>query len=404
MKTKLAYTTTTSVDKVKTDMLNYIQIHNISINRLRFDIDEFESSITMFIGMYSEIEYIFNLKGDNVVMEIYLDGRVFKGAITSTNGYHKNFKDIILVKRKSIDLLSGHNRIYRKLVLSKNFKKAELTSVSTAMAFIKNTIDDYEFEYNGDVKIDNSDVDKDTEYRRLSNRLENFFKDNDILSLEPTIDNEFRLGFRSGSFHSNTLVYGKVLDKDRYPIRLELNLNNFIVSRTLKSEYMKYGRIWTNYTDCELCGSINTSTVVDKVSGINKRICMSCYTNIHKRIRSEYTALSGIVYTGKEASRQRAFDQRTLERERKIKDGEVFKCSCCKRYVDTDYKSKNPKVDICNRCARHHIEMREIANKPLTNKERYKHYVKEKTMSNADKANRAQSEQDMIAEFLANKK
>jgi len=412
MKTNSEYKTVTSLSLVKIDMLNIMKIHNIGIGKLRFDMTEFESDINTFIGLYGSINYTFILNKDhNVEMRIYLGGRIFKGTLTTENGRNKKFRNIILINCKAgvtVDLLSNHNSIYKRLELSKNFKKVELTSVNEVMSFIVSIIDDYEFEYNGDIKIDNSNVDAKIEFSKLNNRLETYFKDNDVLNLEPTIDNELRLGFKSESFVNNTLVYKQVLDKSRCPIKLELNLNNFIVSKTLKYKSVKHGRIWTNFSVCELCGSANTSTVIEKIDGEDKHICMDCYNIARNTIKSKhkYVALSGVTYTGKEATRQRSMDKLILEKERRIKDGEVFKCKSCKKWVGVKYKSKN--TGICTRCAEHYVfarslDTKRIVTKHITNEEKYDMYMKDKATPCEIKAKKAKSEQDMIAEFLAKK-
>lgn len=84
-----------------------------------------------------------------------------------------------------------------------------------------------------------------------------------------------------------------------------------------------------------------------------------------------------------------------------LKSGEAFVCSRCKKHKLIKYKTSN---GVCTRCVKQIIENKEHNDMINSAIERKKIIEKKWSMSQREKAEAENKEQDMIANFLKNKK
>lgn len=100
--------------------------------------------------------------------------------------------------------------------------------------------------------------------------------------------------------------------------------------------------------------------------------------------------------------KEMADKKRKEQREKDLKDGVRFICSCCKRAVKVTSMSR--KKGICRSCAGNYTFMNSTKDIKKENEAKKELLKKKQKMSIEEKANQANKEQDMIAAFLAKKK
>ena len=149
-----------------------------------------------------------------------------------------------------------------------------------------------------------------------------------------------------------------------------------------------------NSTEIKLC--LKCGSVIKH--NIENDICHSC---LCKKDKAKTLVVGGVTLHGKDVDRHIAYEKRVKQNKEDVKNGLKFFCKHCKKYIKIDYLAKNKK-NSCTRCVKRILDHNEAMHSPSKDIKIIKE--NEKNMTQEDKAKKASSEADMIAQFLKNKK
>jgi hypothetical protein len=278
----------------------------------------------------------------------------------------------------------------KDLLANISFKQLVSSDVDEVVAYIKDCVN--EFEFNNNIQEGNL-----FNYKLLEEKLEQFFHVNESKAI--TVEAYIHYKTKVLTFHSSQLFQRLTGNSRGFYKALSSNHNLFKREEPFDSIHLFIKITLLSVEEpCHSCGSVDGAGHLHS----GQILCILCKSKKAKREEPLITADGRILY-GADKKREIEWEKKLEKKEQDIKDGKLFKCPSCKRYVKIEHKAKG-KSGSCTSCIAKIMEEKEIERLKTNAEEIRKLKAKKANMSLEEKKQNAESEQDMIAKFLASKK
>jgi hypothetical protein len=181
-----------------------------------------------------------------------------------------------------------------------------------------------------------------------------------------------------------TVLYEKRESESDALKRSNINKRNLFTDLLISGDYNAH----IEKKVCKRCGAVET--LYNKVG--KDQMCSHC-----RKTKETHS------YQAKMKKKEASRIEREKKVEQEIKNGKRLRCNCCKKYVLLSSLSANKKSTVCKRCAKFHIDSKEHSDYVSNSRQIKEIKKKEAKLSFEQKAQKANAEKDMIAQFLQSK-